>query len=582
MPRDKNSYEEKKQINYLKSEKEKRAQVAKENFDIDFSKINSTQRLKYLLWLEQDGKDIYTGEYIDLNELIKKNSNYDIDHIIPYSISFIDARRNKVITSKNNNKQKNNLSPYQWLSKSGMFENFKNIVDDLYEKKLINNAKRELLLFEGDPVNEMTGFIERNLVDTRYASSELLHRLQQFKKVNSKIYPQMKIKVITGLITDYVRYGLLKIQKDREYYHHHAIDATIVNFLGNNKKIETLVNWTYQKNKLTSKKDKSSQKNYLEVVDNESGEILTLSDDFKYELNDGNLVAKIRKQIDEKISNNEIKFSRQLVTRKNKQLANETIYSIKWNKDKTKGYKVIRLKLLIDDNKKLANYFGNNANEKEKLFIYQNDKKMYDILNSIYNNYIKIDSKSNPFILFMKDEYNIDNPKHIKINNQLISKLKLIGDDKEIDNLIVLSSHNNNAIMESLKALSIRIYKDDTGKYILIPINQKCLKFKSNELIIDENKLSQILKDNNISINKYIQITTGTVFISKTDNKLFYSNGGGNFKKNQLEIKSLFCSNQNYFKREQMQISLSTIIKLYDMCEVDELGNIYNRKEIVL
>ena len=70
-------------------------------------------------------------------------------------------------------------------------------------------------------------------------------------------------------------------------------------------------------------------------------------------------------------------------------------------------------------------------------------------------------------------------------------------------------------------------------------------------------------------------LNKGTIFKNKTTGELWYSNGGGTASSNKLELKPLFytLSNRNI-------ITISTINKTYNICEVDELGNIYNEKSI--
>lgn len=581
MPRDKNSAEETKSLQKLKKLRDEFVTKCDKEFNIDISKLNAKQRLKLSLWLEQDRKDIYTGQSISFENVINKNSEFDVDHIIPYSISFDDSKSNKVLTLKTNNNDKLNQTPWQWLSKNGKYDNFELHVNDLYDRKLINKKKRDFLLYKNDPINDLQGFMAKNLVDTRYASSEILHYLQNFQKVNSDLYPHLKIKVITGAITNFARNNLIKIKKEREWYHHHAVDATIVNFLGNNNKINKLTTWTYQVNKKI--RNESTDK-LLKIVDYDTGEILTLSDNFQKDINENNIVTNLKAQLNKLVDENKVKFSRQLVTRKNVALSNETIYSVIWNSDKKKCYKISKINLLESKNHDLSKIFSNDAKEedKEKLLIYKYDRNMFNKLQSIYANFIKLDKNVNVFKNYMKTEFNIENPKNICIGKQNINKIRFVGDEKDINSVIVLKDHNNNAILESLNMISIRIYKNNANKYIAIPINQKVLSFKNNHLYVDEEKLTNVLKLKDIENDKYIEINNGTVFISKNDNKLFYSNGGGNLNNNCLEIKSLFCDNQIRFNRKQMQISLSTIIADYDICDVDELGNVYNRRNIMI
>ena len=53
--------------------------------------------LKLKLWNEQDGKCLYSGKTIEPEDLIKHSELFQIDHIIPRSISFDDSRNNKVL-----------------------------------------------------------------------------------------------------------------------------------------------------------------------------------------------------------------------------------------------------------------------------------------------------------------------------------------------------------------------------------------------------------------------------------------------------------------------------------------------------
>ena len=46
-------------------------------------------RLKFLLWLQQNKRDLYDGKEIDLKYLLSNPTAYNIDHVLPISISFI-------------------------------------------------------------------------------------------------------------------------------------------------------------------------------------------------------------------------------------------------------------------------------------------------------------------------------------------------------------------------------------------------------------------------------------------------------------------------------------------------------------
>ncbi|MEG1009192.1 MAG: HNH endonuclease domain-containing protein [Clostridia bacterium] len=65
----------------------------------------------------QDGRDIYSNEELDREQVISNPSYCDIDHIIPYSISFDNSVNNIVLTLNKHNKEKGQKTPFQYLEK---------------------------------------------------------------------------------------------------------------------------------------------------------------------------------------------------------------------------------------------------------------------------------------------------------------------------------------------------------------------------------------------------------------------------------------------------------------------------------
>ncbi len=74
---------------------------------------NGQDILKYRLWHDQQGICLYTGKKIPLEELFQPG--YDIDHILPYSITFDDSYRNKVLVTSQANREKGNRTPYEYF-----------------------------------------------------------------------------------------------------------------------------------------------------------------------------------------------------------------------------------------------------------------------------------------------------------------------------------------------------------------------------------------------------------------------------------------------------------------------------------
>lgn len=609
LARDKNIAEEAKSISIANKKNEEIIKNFKKEFSLpDDTPINSATKLRIKLWEQQDHRDIYDNSEITFDEIMS-GTNLDIDHIIPFSISADDSMNNKVLTHSYNNKDKLDFTPYQWLESKSKFQDFEQRVYKLYSQELINKEKYENLVYKGDPLKDPEGFIGRNISDTRYASRLTLNLLQDFFDKNQDLYGHVKVKTVRGQLTNFARYNLFvkeingkrisRVPKNRDLYCHHAIDASIICFLGMNHKTKLLLNKCNEKIKTKTMNNEFSFDG-SKLIDNETGEVQDVFKILKY--NDKDDIIKnfgiqlesynwrYNEESQEIIKNSnsdKILFSRMLTRKNNVPLSDETLYSVDWNKDKTEGNIITYLDLLGNDIKNMDKFFLENK-DLNKIPLYNNQPNIFELLQTIYKQYS--DKKSNPFVIYMKDQFNIEKPNFIIIKNTAnntefkIRKIKIIGDKITPKNTILLKEHSNKSILKSLKALSIRIYKNDNDKYVCVPINQKVLTYnkKTTQLAIDNNKLNQKLKEMNISNPKYIEINNGTMFKDKNTNELFYSNGGGSFDQNKIEIKSLSSCNEYIKFRPQMQISLSTIIDKYNIIETDELGNIYKEYEIML
>ena len=564
MPRDKNSSEERKAIE--KQQKRQTNNKSKIKSEYGVENINAKTRARILLWEEQNKEDIYSGEEIKLNDILNHNSKYDIDHIIPYSMCFIDGFNNKVLTSKENNARKSNKTPYQWLSQNGNYEKYKQRVE---QSKLLSKKKKEMLLFENDPTREVIGFIERNLVDTRYASKAILNILTNFSKESKSLYPDMKIKVVNGSMTNYTRYNLFGIPKNRDDYSHHAVDAIIINYLGSNSSIAKLIKYE-NINYIGSLVNDEYQ-----IIDQDTGEIIS-TNNIEEQTREKQETTSLTNQMKDFHEKNQIKFSRPIIRKTNMPWSDETIYSFKW-KNENEGFIVSSLNLIKESKESLSKYFDEEnklLKKLEKLFCFNEDPVLYNKLFKIYNQY-KDSSPKNPFLTYMQDYHKQEKPQSIKLDSTNVKSLRIKGDPKDSSKIIILNKHNNNAVQKSINLLEIRIYKNDQEKYITIPINIKVLKLnnESNKLEIDNLKLKKVLETKNISdFKKYMSIQAGVSFINKNNDKIIYSNGGGQYSSNVIEVKNIFAKTE-----KRNSISVSSLAKEYDYCELDVLGNIYNR-----
>ncbi|MDR1917784.1 MAG: type II CRISPR RNA-guided endonuclease Cas9, partial [Christensenellaceae bacterium] len=173
----------------------------------------------YKLAEEQNWYDPYSGKGIDSTRLYEPNY-VQIDHIIPYSISFDDSYNNKVLVLAGSNQNKGNRTPLQFLDEAAgkRLENWVNTAHSISPTKKKNLLTRE--------VEE--GFRDRNLKDTQYITRFILNHLQRNLALAESRYDSNKrIEAIKGGMTAYFRKHFIW-GKLRDTDEHHALDAIIV------------------------------------------------------------------------------------------------------------------------------------------------------------------------------------------------------------------------------------------------------------------------------------------------------------------------------------------------------------------
>lgn len=217
LAREKNSKEAQKFIN----EMQKRNRQTNERIE-KIIKETGKEKAKFLiekikLHDMQEGKCLYSLEPIPLEDLLNNPYHYEVDHIIPRSVSFDNSFNNKVLVKQEENSKKGNRTPFQYLSSSDAkisYEIFKKHILNLSKGKgRVSKKKKEYLLEERD-INRFSvqkDFINRNLVDTRYATRELMNLLKSYFRVNDL---DVKVKSINGGFTSFLR-KKWKFKKER-------------------------------------------------------------------------------------------------------------------------------------------------------------------------------------------------------------------------------------------------------------------------------------------------------------------------------------------------------------------------------
>lgn len=222
------------QISKMIDDLEKQAGKNKAQADIDFSKDGKNKilelyqkyRVQIEMYLRQDGKDIITGKRIDINNL----QNYDLDHILPRGYGD-NSKNNQILIERSVNNLKQDRLPLEYIrlvpdkiSEKAYIER----VAKLFENKMISEEKYKLLMLEDQ--SSALGFIQKNLVDTRYIIREFGAILEAYSayqnSVNSEI--DTKYAFVQGTYNSVFRQAF-KFIKSRELNSlHHAHDASLV------------------------------------------------------------------------------------------------------------------------------------------------------------------------------------------------------------------------------------------------------------------------------------------------------------------------------------------------------------------
>ncbi len=215
---------------------------------------------RYILWEEQGRKCLYTNKTISLADLVS-GSAFDIEHTIPRSLSGDDSLANKTLCDAKYNRQVKrgmvptdcpnyeteiytNLAP--WREKvEDLEKNYRSqtraargVTDPgarsrarikaIRTRLELNYWRDKLRRFEipsdklADPVNGISGFKRRQLVDTGIMSSHAVEFLRS-------VYPC--VHSVNGAATAFARkaWGIQGDEaKDRTEHTHHAKDAMVI------------------------------------------------------------------------------------------------------------------------------------------------------------------------------------------------------------------------------------------------------------------------------------------------------------------------------------------------------------------
>ena len=180
--------------------------------------------VKFKLFQEQNGVCLYSGKNLDISRLFEAGY-VDVDHIIPYSLSFDDSYNNKVLVLASENRQKGNRIPYDYFgSDAERWNRFETLVGT----QIRSFKKRKNLLMRSLSKEQSEGFIQRNLVDTQYLSRVIFRLIDENLEFAETGNYKRKTQTVSGGITAQVRkrLGIDKIRENGDL--HHAADAAVI------------------------------------------------------------------------------------------------------------------------------------------------------------------------------------------------------------------------------------------------------------------------------------------------------------------------------------------------------------------
>jgi len=196
---------------------------------------------KALLWDECQGECPYTGKRFPFSSLFGENPPLQVEHIIPFSRIPDDSFQNKTLCYHEENQHKGNRTPFEAYTDPVQYEAILNRVRNW---RTPNPGKQRR--FELRTLDELEGFSERQLNDTRYASKlacELVGTLYGGRDIKTDTGSRQVVFASSGMVTATLRkgWGLEAILREaapsangqnrgkpRTDHRHHAIDAITI------------------------------------------------------------------------------------------------------------------------------------------------------------------------------------------------------------------------------------------------------------------------------------------------------------------------------------------------------------------
>ena len=399
----------------------------------ELSKIEKIDTEKLLLYFKQEGKSLYSMVPLKINQL----KQYDVDHILPQTLIKDDSIDNKALIDPKENQAKSaNLVVPKKYRNDVVLKWWKHLKDI----KLISNKKYNNLIRSDFRNEDIEGFINRQLVETRQITKHVANIISNLYNDTKIIY--LKANVSHGYRE---RFKLYKYRDLNDY--HHAHDAYLAITLGLYQ--EKYVNSKVDKRELEKLTEKLlEEKKYKELrygyVVNSIDQDFMLSDKITGEVLN---VEDFTNKIENTLYRNDI-----LISKKTEIKAGEFYKQTLYKKNSAKA------KIKIKENKSTDIYGGYTSYKYSYVTLVKYLKKDKEIKKLINIPFVLTKQKNSKDIInnYIKGELKCDNYEtlieKIPINTEIIYS-------NQNTNLVGSAEVSNNVQFELKRAEQIK-YKN--------------------------------------------------------------------------------------------------------------------------
>ena len=172
----------------------------------------------------------YSGDSIGMRDLVGDEPKFEVEHIIPFSKCLDNSFLNKTLCHIKWNRDKGQKTPWKAFGDTEQYEEM------LQRVRMFRGDAREAKLkkFQMQSLDDQSGFVNRQLNDTRYAARAAAEYLGVLYGGGHVTGTDQRVFPTSGRITAYLRqrWDLNQIighpdQKNRADHRHHAIDALV-------------------------------------------------------------------------------------------------------------------------------------------------------------------------------------------------------------------------------------------------------------------------------------------------------------------------------------------------------------------